>query len=607
MLLLSQSSFAQFFGGINDGYAMDSYRQAPNPWFAIFKGGNSGNTFGQIEATLFYLEDQETMLVDGDYVWFGETDTDWDTPVNWFVWDNTDDKYAIASTKPTSTTNVYIWQEAGLCTLNEAIVDATTIAECLNFNLTDTITLAASSQLNVHGDYTADITNNATFNENATATISFVGDNTQIIDIDNSVSGDFYGDINCDVIINNTGVSNADIEIAKPITIVKSATFTDGIVYYSGTGSLTFAAAATTNIGTATSFINGLIKRESATNIFTFPSGDVNTRDIGAGSQEYAIWAPIDITPIAATAINVEYLFSNDGLNIWWYHDWTHEAPLTHTSDREYWNVSATQNVSVTLYWRENDPCDIHSFCNEGSQLEYLKVAYWDGIWKSAGGDASAESTVNGCIASSVIPFSSRGTTQITFSSTNKDLPLPIKLISFNAACYNQTAKINWKTASEKNNQMFILQKSNNMENFVDIDTIAGAGNSSIQQNYEYTDPKPYQGSNYYRLLQVDYDGKTTVINPIALNCNKQLTDTEIAIYPNPFNNKLNIEIQNINEQQFKIEIFNNLGSLVFVQQYKISDTNFNTEIDLSKLKPSIYNIRYTSENNIINKKIIKQ
>ncbi|WP_461486198.1 T9SS type A sorting domain-containing protein [Pedobacter sp.] len=97
---------------------------------------------------------------------------------------------------------------------------------------------------------------------------------------------------------------------------------------------------------------------------------------------------------------------------------------------------------------------------------------------------------------------------------------LPIVLKSFTAKASNQGIQLNWSTASELNNDYFeILRKQG--EDFVAISgKIKGAGTTSTLQQYQFIDTKPAAGVNYYKLAQVDLDGKINQSNVVYAYCN---------------------------------------------------------------------------------------
>ncbi|WP_017260056.1 T9SS type A sorting domain-containing protein [Pedobacter arcticus] len=104
-------------------------------------------------------------------------------------------------------------------------------------------------------------------------------------------------------------------------------------------------------------------------------------------------------------------------------------------------------------------------------------------------------------------------TSTVTFSNIRFDYAvttLPIVLSSFTAKKQNDAVKLNWTTASEKNNAHFDILRSSTGKEFQTIEQVSGAGNSNDVKNYSYTDYKPASGTNYYQLRQVDFNGTST-------------------------------------------------------------------------------------------------
>jgi len=86
---------------------------------------------------------------------------------------------------------------------------------------------------------------------------------------------------------------------------------------------------------------------------------------------------------------------------------------------------------------------------------------------------------------------------------------LPVNLIEFKVAQKSSTAVLHWSTASEQNNKGFAVERSSDATNWKQIAFVAGKNNSSAVNNYSATDFAPSNGVNYYRLKQIDFDGKT--------------------------------------------------------------------------------------------------
>ncbi|MBK9423627.1 MAG: hypothetical protein IPN54_05800 [Bacteroidetes bacterium] len=85
--------------------------------------------------------------------------------------------------------------------------------------------------------------------------------------------------------------------------------------------------------------------------------------------------------------------------------------------------------------------------------------------------------------------------------------PLPVELLYFNAFKYNEQVKVEWVTATEINNDYYIVERSSDGTDFEMVEVVPGAGNSNFLINYFIFDKDPFSGKSYYRLKQVDFDG----------------------------------------------------------------------------------------------------
>ncbi|MGC9330811.1 MAG: T9SS type A sorting domain-containing protein [Bacteroidales bacterium] len=480
-----------------------------------------------------------------------------------------------------------------------------TLAGHVTVNGNFTIDTAATCDVSTN-NYVMYIRGNWTNNGNfipQLGTVYFEGTSKQTIS--GTTANTFYN-----IVINNTTGSNADIMLEdNDLTVSNSATFTQGIVN-TDTNTFVFGTSATTNEGSITSFVDGEAEKTSATSAFTFPTGHVTDRDIGDGLQTYKIWAPFSATPAASTNINVRYFYSNNNLHTWWYHDWTHESPLTHTTGREYWLVNSGQNLDVTLSWRNNNPCSIHDFCDGGSQLQYLTTAYWDNIWKDAGGDASGESTVTGDISSFVsVPFAAKGERQITFGGTSKDIPLPIELLNFDVTCdhENDAIDVSWTTASEINNDYFTLYRSIDGISFEEIERITGSGNTSEAQTYAFTDDFAPVGDVYYKLSQTDFNGLTENFMVTSINCFSPDNKISVKVFPNPFRDILNVVFTNWPLGKTTLRLIDMQGHLILQKSENIQGRNTHIQLRFDDISPGMYIFNLRTDKVNKNLKIEKQ
>lgn len=102
---------------------------------------------------------------------------------------------------------------------------------------------------------------------------------------------------------------------------------------------------------------------------------------------------------------------------------------------------------------------------------------------------------------------------------------LPVSLIEFSAMKRNNYNEIFWITESERDNDYFVLEVTTDGETFRTVAIVNGNGTSSQREIYTVKDNQPEIAVNYYRLTQVDFDGKTETFPLIAVD-NKQSEKT---------------------------------------------------------------------------------
>lgn len=113
---------------------------------------------------------------------------------------------------------------------------------------------------------------------------------------------------------------------------------------------------------------------------------------------------------------------------------------------------------------------------------------------------------------------------------------LPVQLTRFEGQCIGTGAELSWNTATEINNRKFVVERSENQQIWSVAGEVAGAGNSTQPRQYQFRDEKAGLSSlRFYRLKQVDFDGKTTLSPVVKVQCNAT-ADNVLRVYPNPAN-----------------------------------------------------------------------
>jgi len=166
---------------------------------------------------------------------------------------------------------------------------------------------------------------------------------------------------------------------------------------------------------------------------------------------------------------------------------------------------------------------------------------------------------------------------------------LPVELVHFNAIASTHHNIISWQTETEYNNDYFRVMRSYDGENFVEIATVKGKGNSSIATNYQFNDMDVRNGDTYYRLEQVDYDGTTTPSNMISLN-RMPLREGFLNMYPNPANNMITLELYSQSNADASIEITSMSGRVVHTEVLTINGL-IKKQINIASLAKGVYNV----------------
>jgi len=147
------------------------------------------------------------------------------------------------------------------------------------------------------------------------------------------------------------------------------------------------------------------------------------------------------------------------------------------------------------------------------------------------------------------------------------DIALPIELLSFNAKKNAEGfVDLTWTTASEKNNDYFEVERWIKDDvrfpnDFVNIGRVDGYGTSSVKQNYAYRDYAVQSKSMYYRLKQVDLDGKFIYSPTVAV-----ISDEDgmvVMVFPNPSTSSFTLQAYGKGADDLQVEIVDALGKQI--------------------------------------------
>ncbi|UYZ60044.1 T9SS type A sorting domain-containing protein [Hymenobacter latericus] len=146
--------------------------------------------------------------------------------------------------------------------------------------------------------------------------------------------------------------------------------------------------------------------------------------------------------------------------------------------------------------------------------------------------------------------------TDVDFRSADILTPLPVELIEFKAQANGLDGLLTWATAQEKNNAGFELERSSDGVNFEKVGNVAGVGNSNRRNDYRFVDKGAGKvaGLRYYRLRQVDADGKSAYSNIQAVMFSGSKTSL-VVVYPNPTAADAKLDLTSLPQGTYSVEI----------------------------------------------------
>lgn len=489
-------------------------------------------------------------------------------------------------------------------TVNYSLNGAQAIKAATYCNLTisgnNTKTLAAATDVNgdltitgsaVFSVNTFDLTVAGNWNDMSTAanpftegirTVTFDGANSQTIS--SSTGETFYN-----LIINNSG---AGVSINNTVTAT-NITLSNGAVNLN-MNTLVITNSAITGI----SRVNGYLISD-ATNNFSkvkwniaaitgahiFPFGTASgsyiplTFNLTAGTvgnvtiSTYPTAA--NNTPLPTTPMNVTNVNSSIGDN------------SANTVDR-FWQIdkdgiSGTATITFT------------AAAGEVGTITSLQAQSWDGV--GARWNAPLPSQTNTANTATVPGVVLNGSSPWAMSGNSS--PLPVELLSFKAEVNDDHVDLKWSTTSETNNDFFTLEKSNDDVNWEILGTMIGQGTTNMLTAYKYTDEKPYNGNNYYKLKQTDFDGSTDDLGIVTVDFS---LGENIIVVSNQNNSGILLQVNKCN-YDLDVNIFDVSGRLISERIIKTGTSQ--EEIEMRSINGSgLYIVNISGGKNIITKKV---
>lgn len=129
----------------------------------------------------------------------------------------------------------------------------------------------------------------------------------------------------------------------------------------------------------------------------------------------------------------------------------------------------------------------------------------------------------------------------VNITSTGNCSVLPVTWLSFTGILQNGKTILNWSVAQEKNNAAFVIERSTDGIHWTALFAVVSRGNTSSPSNYNGLDREPIKGINFYRIKQVDIDGRFTYSSTVSVKVSN--SKTFFVVYPNPAGDVVNYEL----------------------------------------------------------------
>ena len=420
---------------------------------------------------------------------------------------------------------------------------------------------AASSNVILRGNFT----NAGTFTP-GTSLVQFLTDANRLL----TGNTTFY-DLQKLGISSLTFGPSTDVHVAHLMTIQNSVVFTG-----SGSTNILYLdnAAIQPIVGqTLTSYVSGRLAIALPNEV-----GGIRVFPVGSGQR----YRPVTIkqlgTGSADPVVLVEIINGKPGGNV--------NASLSNLSANRYYRIQLKSGTIAQPTVQLSFNTDVVD--EEVNVPGNLRVAYAAGpissstSWTSAGGsgvfspDFPRGYTTSGQSSTTIdgTSFFALGSTNFVDNPLTGIAPLPVELVQFSAVRQGTNVQVAWATASEKNSNYFAVERSANGQYFNEIGRVNAYGSSTSRHEYGTLDTTPLAGLSYYRLRQVDLDGKFAYSPVATVRFDDKAAAPALLAYPNPTTGTgFQLAALNLAGAGGTVRLLDGVGRVIFTQMVAAGTT----------------------------------
>ncbi len=390
--------------------------------------------------------------------------------------------------------------------------------------------IAPSGNINVTGNWT----NTGVFNSNG-GTVTFTGGNLQSI---SCPSGEVF---------NNLSVqkSGNEITVGNDFTIASTLTLTSGNIRL-GSSVLTLGTStsnAVVNPATVTDASYIIADNSGYVKHFVNNAGASATKNVNLYS--FPIGDGINFTPCAihlksATTLNSGAFITANVTDARIPGAWTVDYPKYLT---RYWTIEPSATALLDgfvyesyIYYLPGPDASGGDMIGVGAIMP-CKETIATGVFEDGLPAEMQDNDISSAMGNHLHELRWDGRTSFSRFSGRGGTALPIELISFTAkATAKNTVNLKWSTATETNNDYFLIERSKDGIEFESIINVDGAGFSTKKLTYSTSDNNPLPGLSFYRLKQVDFDGQFSNSEIVSVELRDLASEFTFNVFPNPSN-----------------------------------------------------------------------
>jgi uncharacterized repeat protein (TIGR01451 family) len=200
------------------------------------------------------------------------------------------------------------------------------------------------------------------------------------------------------------------------------------------------------------------------------------------------------------------------------------------------------------------------------------------------------------------------GTNTVPANFTLGAYPLPVELTAFTAtAVHNLDASLAWRTASEKSNDHFEVERSFTGTDYEKIGQVQGQGSKAGATDYTLTDAavaRKASGPVYYRLKQVDTDGTATYSPVRTVAFTTASMAPAIVLYPNPATAATTLDLGQLPAGRYTVQVLDATGRVVLRAQ---QEAGIRQVLELTSIASGAYTVRVSGPSLNLTKRLVKE